>query len=74
MNNILAVVEDNFGKCEVTIDRMTKLTKDTNMNFVVLNLLIQAIIDNKDFIERSKLDIIVNIIEEEYRCERFILQ
>ena len=62
MNNILAVVEDNFGKCEVTIDRMTKLTKDTNMNFVVLNLLIQALIDNKDFIERNKLDIIVNII------------
>ena len=62
MNNILGVVEDNFGKCTVTIDRIAKLTTDTNMNFVVLNLLIQALGDNKEFIEKSKLDIIFNLI------------
>ena len=62
MNNILGVVEDNFGKCTVTIDRIAKLTTDTNMNFVVLNLLIQALADNKEFIEKSKLDIIFNLI------------
>ena len=62
MNNLLAVLQDNFGKCEETIELVTKLTSNTHSNLVVLTLIIQSIVDNKDFIVGKKANIIINII------------
>ena len=62
MNDIIAVVEDNFGECPVTIEHITTLTKDTNMNLLALTLVIQSIVDNKTIIDKSKIDIIKNIL------------
>ena len=62
MNDILAIVEDHFGECPVAIGHINTLTKDTNMNLAVLILIIQAINDNKKFIEKSKIDIIKNLL------------
>ena len=62
MNNLLAAVQDNLGKCDVTYDRVTKLTDNTHSNLVALTLIIQSIIDNKEFIEKGETDIIVDII------------
>ena len=62
MNDILAVVEDNFGKCSLVIRHLTQLTRDYNMNLLSLTLLIQSIIDNKKYIEKSKIDIIKNVL------------
>ena len=62
MNNLLDVVEDNFGKCEVTIEHVIKLTSNTHSNLIQFTLVIQAIVDNKDLIEKSKTEIIINLI------------
>ena len=62
MNNLLAVLQDNFGKCEETIELVTKLTSNTHSNLVVLTLIIQSIVDNKEFIVGKKANIIINII------------
>ena len=62
MSNLLNVVEDNLGKCSVTIEHVTKLTKKVNDNLITLNLIIQSIVENKDYIEKSKIDIVINLI------------
>ena len=88
MNDIIAVVEDNFGECPVTIEHITTLTKDTNMNLLALNLVIQSIVDNKTIIDKSKIDIIKNIlnclidrfndyfpkIEEQFKNKAFMIR
>ena len=89
MNNLLAAVQDNFGKCDVTYERVTKLTSNTHSNLVALTLIIQSIVDNKDFIEKSKTDIIIDVInclkeskfndimdkiEEQYKSNTYIVQ
>ena len=62
MDNLLTAVQDNFGECSVTYKRITELTSDTHSNLIVLNLIIQSIVENKEYIDRSKKDIIINII------------
>ena len=62
MNNLLIAVQYNLGKCPVTIEHITKLTGNTHANLIALTSLIQSIVDNKDLIEKSKINIIVNII------------
>ena len=88
MNDIIAVVEDNFGECPVTIEHITTLTKDTNMNLLALTLVIQSIVDNKTIIDKSKIDIIKNIlnclidrfndyfpkIEEQFKNKAFMIR
>jgi len=88
MNDIIAVVEDNFGECPVTIEHITELTKDTNMNLLALTLVIQSIVDNKTIIDKSKIDIIKNIlnclidrfndyfpkIEEQFKNKAFMIR
>ena len=63
MNNILAAVQDNFKDISVTYDRVTKLTSNTHSNLVAVTLLIQSIVDNKEFIEEGKTKIITDIID-----------
>ena len=88
MNDIIAVVEDNFGECPVTIEHITELTKDTNINLLALTLVIQSIVDNKTIIDKSKIDIIKNIlnclidrfndyfpkIEEQFKNKAFMIR
>ena len=88
MNDIIAVVEDNFGECPVTIEHITTLTKDTNVNLLALTLVIQSIVDNKTIIDKSKIDIIKNIlnclidrfndyfpkIEEQFKNKAFMIR
>ena len=89
MNNLLEAVQDNFGKCEIIYERVTKLTSNTHSNLVAFTLIIQSIVDNKDFIEKSKTDIIIDVInclketkfndimdkiEDQYKSNTYIVQ
>ena len=62
MNNIIAVLEDNFKECPVTIEYINKLSSDTYANLVLHILLIQSIIDNKDFMEKSQRKVISSLL------------
>ena len=62
MHNLLAALKDNFEKCETTIEHVTKLTDNAHSNLVALTLILQSIVDNKDLIEKSKIDMIANIV------------
>ena len=62
MNNLLDVVEDIFGECDITIEHVTKLTSNTHANLVALTAIIESIVDNKDVIEESKIEIIIDLI------------
>jgi len=63
MHNLLAALKDNFEKCETTIEHVTKLTDNTHSNLVALTLILQSIVDNKDLIEKSKINMIKEIIK-----------
>ena len=54
MNNIIAVLEDNFKECPVTIEYINKLSSDTYANLSLHILLIQSIIVNKDLWKKAK--------------------
>ena len=62
MNNIIAVLEDNFKECPVTIEYINKLSSDTHANLSLHILLIQSIIDNKDFMEKSQRKVISSLL------------
>ena len=62
MNNIIAVLEDNFKECPVTIEYINKLSSDTYANLSLHILLIQSIIDNKDFMEKSQRKVISSLL------------
>ena len=62
MNNIIAVLEDNFKECPVTIEYINKLSSDTYANLVLHILLIQSIIENKDFMEKSQRKVISSLL------------
>ena len=62
MNNIIAVLEDNFKECPVTIEYINKLTSDTYANLSLHILLIQSIIENKDFMEKSQRKVISSLL------------
>ena len=61
MNNIVAVVEDYFGKCPVTLEYIYKLTNDVHEDLLTFEEIIQSIAENKDYIEKSKIDIVINL-------------
>ena len=64
MHNLLAALKDNFEKCETTIEHVTtKLTDNAHSNLVALTLILQSIVDNKDLIEKSKINMIKEIIK-----------
>ena len=62
MNNIIAVLEDNFKECPVTIEYINKLSSDTYANLSLHILLIQSIIENKDFMEKSQRKVISSLL------------
>ena len=62
MKNLLSAVEDNFGKCDVTLEHVNKLTNYVIYNLSLLNKLNEYIIKNIDYMEKSQADIITNIL------------
>ena len=62
MKNLLSAVEDNFGKCDVTLEHVNKLTNYVIYNLSLLNKLNEYIIQNIDYMEKSQADIITNIL------------
>ena len=62
MNNIIAVLEDNFKECPVTIEYINKLSSDTYANLSLHILLIQSTIENKDFMEKSQRKVISSLL------------
>ena len=63
MKNLLSAVEYNFGKCDVTLEHINKLTNYVIYNLSLLSNLIEYIIQNIDYMEKSQADIITNILE-----------
>ena len=62
MKNLLSAVEYNFGKCDVTLEHVNKLTNYVIYNLSLLNKLNEYIIQNIDYMEKSQADIITNIL------------
>ena len=62
MNNIIAGVEIIFGKCEVAIEHITKLTSNTWANLNLVSFVIQSIADNSDFLELNQKQIIFDVV------------
>ena len=62
MNNIIAVLEDNFKECPVTKEYINKLSSNTYANLSLHILLIQSIIENKDFMEKSQRKVISSLL------------
>ena len=63
MKNLLSAVEYNFGKCDVTLEHVNKLTNYVIYNLSLLSNLIEYIIQNIDYMEKSQAYIITNILE-----------
>ena len=63
MKNLLSAVEYNFGKCDVTLEHINKLTNYVIYNLSLLSNLIEYIIQNIDYMEKSQAYIITNILE-----------
>ena len=62
MKNLLSAVEYNFGKCDVTLEHINKLTNYVIYNLSLLNKLNEYIIQNIDYMEKSQAYIITNIL------------
>ena len=62
MDTLLYAVEDILGQCPVTIEYVKTLTEDTFLTFDLLNELIKTIVENVDYIDISKIEIMSNLI------------
>ena len=62
MKNLLSAVEYNFGKCDVTLEHINKLTNYVIYNLSLLTTLYEYIIQNIDYMEKSQAYIITNIL------------
>ena len=63
MSNLLDVIEDNFGKCELTFEYVINLTEMPFVNLQYLTVLINSVIDNIDSIEKNKAEILSDLIK-----------
>jgi len=63
MNNLLNVLEDNFGQCPTTVQYITKLTDNAYNNLMFIAELAKSTIKNLDLIDEEKIDIIANLID-----------
>ena len=59
MSNLLDVIEDNFGKCELTFEYVINLTEMPFVNLQYLTVLINSI----DSIEKNKAEILSDLIK-----------
>ena len=63
MSNLLDVIEDTFGKCELTFEYVINLTEMPFVNLQYLTVLINSIMDNIDSIEKNKAEILSDLIK-----------
>ena len=63
MSNLLDVIEDNFGKCELTFEYVINLTEMPLVNLQYLTVLINSVMDNIDSIEKNKAEILSDLIK-----------
>ena len=63
MSNLLNVIEDTFGKCELTFEYVINLTEMPFVNLQYLTVLINSIMDNIDSMERNKAEILSDLIK-----------
>ena len=63
MSNLLNVIEDNFGKCELTFEYVINLTEMPFVNLQYLTVLINSVMDNIDSMERNKAEILSDLIK-----------
>jgi len=63
MSNLLDVIEDNFGKCELTFEYVINLTEMPFVNLQYLTVLINSVMDNIDSIEKNKAEILSDLIK-----------
>ena len=62
MSNLLDVIEDTFGKCELTFEYVINLTEMPFVNLQYLTVLINSVMDNIDSIEKNKAEILSDLI------------
>ena len=63
MSNLLDVIEDNFGKCELTFEYVINLTEMPFVNLQYLTVLINSVMDNIDSIDKNKAEILSDLIK-----------
>jgi hypothetical protein len=63
MSNLLDVIEDNFGKCDLTFEYIINLTEMPFVNLQYLTVLINSVMDNIDSIEKNKAEILSDLIK-----------
>ena len=63
MSNLLNVIEDTFGKCELTFEYVINLTEMPFVNLQYLTVLINSVMDNIDSIEKNKAEILSDLIK-----------
>ena len=62
MNPLLDAIQDNFGQCPVTMQHIKTLTENTFFTFQFVNVLINTIVKNADYIDPNKKKIISELI------------
>ena len=54
MNPLLDAIQDNFGQCPVTLQHIKTLTENTFFTFQIINILINRIVKNADYVDPNK--------------------
>ena len=62
MNPLLDAIQDNFGQCPVTMQHIKTLTENTFFTFQFINVLINTIVKNADYVDPNKKKIISELI------------
>lgn len=63
INNLIDAVEDNYGQCSLAIEHITGLTNNPDFNLGYAFNLFGSIVDNRSYIEKSKISMISNILK-----------
>ena len=62
MNPLLDAIQDNFGQCPVTMQHIKTLTENTFFTFQFINVLINTIVKNADYVDPNTKKIISELI------------
>ena len=62
MNPLLDAIQDNFGQCPVIMQHIKTLTENTFFTFQFINVLINTIVKNADYVDPNKKKIISELI------------
>ena len=61
-NNLMQIVEENFGKCSVIVDEIYNLSENVEYNFKSILFLVISLTENPDIITKGSTQIIYDII------------